>query len=271
MAVVVVLFAVLSVPFQGSAAPSSAGPKTYYLALGDSLAFGYQPNYDWSHGYADQWFTELQGQGVQTLVDYGCPGETSTTFIDGGCQYWFLQKSFHLGSQLTSALRFIRQHPGQVSPVSLDIGANDMLAQVSVSNCKIDDGRWTAALATLDDNMRQTILPKLTRALTSGGTRTGDLIIMNYYNPYQNLCPNSVAYAQELNQHLQVSAALFNVKVADVYTPFNVTTSLPGPDLCKLTWICMSPSDNHPTGGRLGEPGNGYGAIMGAFQLAAGY
>jgi len=27
------------------------GPKQHYLALGDSLAFGYQPNQDYSHGY----------------------------------------------------------------------------------------------------------------------------------------------------------------------------------------------------------------------------
>jgi hypothetical protein len=30
------------------------GVKSHYLALGDSLAFGYEPNLNWSHGYAQQ-------------------------------------------------------------------------------------------------------------------------------------------------------------------------------------------------------------------------
>lgn len=271
LALLVALLGILAVPFQGNAATGTVGPKKYYLALGDSLAFGYQPNYDFSHGYADQWFADLQFQGVQTLVNFGCPDETSTTFINGGCKYWWLQKSFHLGPQLNSALSFIRNHPGQVSPVSLDIGANEMLDNVDPATCTVNVDKWNLALATLDDNLTNTILPKLTRALKSGGIPTGDLILMNYYNPYQVLCPNSKQYAEQLNSHLQQDAARFGVRVADVYTAFNVVQTLPGPDLCKLTWICSTQADIHATGGRLGEPGNGYGAIMGAFELAAGY
>lgn len=36
------------------ASPSSpSGSKEYYLALGDSLAFGFQPDLDFRHGYVD--------------------------------------------------------------------------------------------------------------------------------------------------------------------------------------------------------------------------
>src|SRR5262245_31228239 len=35
-----------------------AGVKEYYLGLGDSLAFGFQPNFDFTHGYVYQWYAE---------------------------------------------------------------------------------------------------------------------------------------------------------------------------------------------------------------------
>src|SRR5579864_8789605 len=51
------------------------GPKAIYLALGDSLAFGYQPGLDWKHGYADDWFTDdLARKGTRRLENLGCAG-----------------------------------------------------------------------------------------------------------------------------------------------------------------------------------------------------
>src|SRR3954466_6984582 len=65
------------------------GPRPqHYLALGDSLAYGFQPNGDHTHGYVDDFFTFLQNQGVQDHQNLGCPGETSSSFINGGkCPY----------------------------------------------------------------------------------------------------------------------------------------------------------------------------------------
>lgn len=63
-----------------------AGPRPqHYLALGDFLAYGFQPNDDHTHGYVDDFFTFLQSRGgVQDHQNLGCPGETSSTFISGG-------------------------------------------------------------------------------------------------------------------------------------------------------------------------------------------
>src|SRR5216684_5678462 len=77
----------------GAGAPSLGhpfhlvGPKQHYLALGDSLAFGFQPNGDFTHGYVPDFFQQdLQKDGVKDFLNLGCPGETSTTFITGGCR-----------------------------------------------------------------------------------------------------------------------------------------------------------------------------------------
>src|SRR5437667_12810640 len=72
----------------GSTQPkSSTVLKQQYLALGDSLAFGVQPNGDFTHGYVNDLFQVLQNEGTQKVTNYGCPGETSTTFITGGCPF----------------------------------------------------------------------------------------------------------------------------------------------------------------------------------------
>jgi hypothetical protein len=55
----------LSAPAVG-AASAVTGPKQHYLALGDSLAFGFQPDGDFAHGYVSDLFAVLQGKGRKT-------------------------------------------------------------------------------------------------------------------------------------------------------------------------------------------------------------
>src|SRR5579859_2845936 len=240
-----------------------AGPKTYYLALGDSLAFGYQPNLDFSHSYPQQWYSSnLSKKHVKSYTNLGCNGETSYTFINGGCPYAYLLHTYYLGSQLNAAVSFIKSHAGQVSPVSLDIGANDLLPDINPSTCSISSN-WSTDLANLDTRLTGTILPQLTAALTVNGTRSGDLVMMNYYDPYQNICPNSLAYVQTLNSHLANDAAQFNVPVSDVYTAFGGSTT-PNPNICTDTWMCSIYRNIHATT-------TGYGVIANTFATTTGY
>src|SRR5262245_17296162 len=75
-------------------APIFHPPKTYYLALGDSVTYGYQawkvradlPPSAFNTGYVDAFGGRLrQIRPAITIVNYGCPGETSLTFIAGPC------------------------------------------------------------------------------------------------------------------------------------------------------------------------------------------
>lgn len=244
-------------------ASSFVGPKYYYLALGDSLAFGYQPNLNWSHGYAQQWYSNLQQHGAKSFTNYGCNGETSATFVNGGCPYSYFLHNYYSGSQLNAAVKFIKGHAGQVSPVSLDMGANDLLPDINASTCAVS-ASWTTDLANLDARMTGTILPQLTAALTgSNGARTGDLVMMNYYDPYQNQCPNTVSDVEQINQHLASDAAQFGVPVSDVFTAFG-GAAVPDPNTCNYTWMCSSYKDIHATT-------TGYGVIAGAFEAGTGY
>src|SRR5262249_58957264 len=69
------------------ASPAQAPPASYYLALGDSLARGVQPNAAGisvmtSDGYPDQVYAALHPSrpGLR-LVKLGCPGETTVSKI----------------------------------------------------------------------------------------------------------------------------------------------------------------------------------------------
>lgn len=244
-----------------SSSPAIVGPKANYIAAGDSLAFGYQPDLNWDDGYSNFFFTNLKGHGETDYDNYACPGETSTTFIKGGCPFSLLKKTLYTGPQLPAVIKFLHKHAGTVSPLTLDIGANDVLRDINSSNCTVN-ANWNTDLATVDANLTKIILPQLAAALTVNGKLTGDLLLMGYYDPLQNVCPNSVPFVQQLNQHLQADAHGFATFV-DVFTPFGGATT-PNPNTCNFTWICSAFHDIHAKDA-------GYSVIATAFEHAAGY
>jgi hypothetical protein len=163
-----------------SPATTLIGPKADYLALGDSLAFGFQPNLDFSHGYADDFYSNLRGHGVSHYANMGCPGETTITMINGGCSGSILKKYLYIGPQLQAAVDYLHWHAGQVSPVTLDIGVNDFLAKgdINYSTCAVSSS-LNSDMATMDYNISHIILPELVAAMTVSGKVTGDLFLLN--------------------------------------------------------------------------------------------
>jgi lysophospholipase L1-like esterase len=103
------------------------GAAVYYLSLGDSLATGVQPigaqnrQYRTEQGYADQLAT-LARRHVPNLrtVKLGYPGESTSTMIEGGLT------DYPHGSQLATAVAFLRARRGSVAFVTLDVGFNDL-------------------------------------------------------------------------------------------------------------------------------------------------
>jgi lysophospholipase L1-like esterase len=241
--------------------PALVGPKAYYMAIGDSLAFGYQPDLNWADGYSTDFSDNLQSHGMQDYDNLACPGETTTTMSNGGCPYPYLRKYFYTGAQLAAAVSYLHSHSGQVSPVTLDIGANDMIPDLNSSNCSVS-ANWENDLATVDHNIRTIILPQLVAAMTVNGHVTGDLLLMNYYDPYQNVCPNTVPYIQEINAHLAADASGYATLV-DVFTPFGGATT-PNPNICNYTWMCSIFNDIHAKSA-------GYSVMASAFERAVGY
>ncbi len=243
---------------QSGLATALVGPATTYLALGDSLAFGYQPSKDFAHGYVNDFFQDLQNHSVKQLNNLGCSGETSYTMILGFCP----GAPKGTSPQLAAALSYLSAHAGHVSPVTLDIGANDVLHDFDLKTCTVNKVLFYTNLAILDADLKVIILPLLHRALTVKGRLTGDLLVMNYYDAFQNLCPGLLSYVQTLNRHI-ADDIKGQATLVDVFGAFGGTQT-PNPNLCSYTWMCNNPPDIHATN-------KGYGVIAGAFEAQAGY
>jgi lysophospholipase L1-like esterase len=206
-------------------APTGGADPTphYYVALGDSLSRGYMPGVgDSDQGYADDLFATLQARDPSLqLVKLGCSGETTGTMITGGkCT-----DRYPLGtSQLDVAEQFLRDHRGQVTYLTLDIGAND------VDGCapggSIDPACVTKGTLTIVQNL-DTILAGLTAA--SG--RLPRSIGMNYYDPFlqqwlngpqgQLVAAASVTLLEGINTAESAEYVLYGWRVADVATAFH--------------------------------------------------
>src|SRR6185437_11231637 len=122
--------------------PAEALGPHYYMALGDSLSFGYQPNLDFSSGFADDIFNTLHKANVTAVVNYACAGETTTTMIQGGCVGRFAHHGSYTGPQLRASVDFLKSanNYGRVSPITLAIGANDVLPAWDPTTCSITAG-----------------------------------------------------------------------------------------------------------------------------------
>lgn len=249
----------------GVKSPLSALSPHYYMALGDSLSFGYQPNLDFSSGFVDDIYKKLHSVGVTSVVNDACAGETTETMINGGCAARFAHKGSYTGAQLQAAISFLEnsRHQGRVSPVTLEIGVNDVFTDLDPTTCSVGPNA-NADLATMDTNLTQTILPELLKALaTPTGASAGDLHMLNYYNPFVKECSNSANFVHILNDHLQKDAAQFRIPVVDVYSAFGGDADMAS-HICDYTWMCDSRfHDIHPTN-------KGYGIIAGAVERTLG-
>jgi lysophospholipase L1-like esterase len=269
--------------------PKLVPPKGSYLALGDSLAFGYQqakfnalfPNEDpaaFNTGYVDDFAASLARikhggiwhRGIDT-TNYGCPGEWTDSFLGAApCPYSppFPLHDPYAGSQMDAALSFLRAHRGRTSPVTIDIGANDVLHVVNACNanpapfpdptsCIV--GQAPATFAHIGQNL-DTILGRIQAA--AGRT---ELIVVGVYNPLVvTLGPSSDALTAQLNSVMASVAAAHNARFADPLPVFNPPGPNEIPTICALTAICTPLHDIHPTDA-------GYQALADVVFAASGY
>jgi lysophospholipase L1-like esterase len=240
-----------------AAAPAVAAPPSqqYYLSLGDSVAFGYQPDLvaagdldaaDYV-GYAED-FAAMHPH--LTLVNFGCPGETTGTMLAGGCPWpGTLHDSYGTApSQAAAAVAFLTAHPGQVSLISIDIGSNDLLALVDSCTAAADPlacvtAGVPATLAKLAANY-QVLLAELSAAAPSA-----ELVLFNYYNPLALQLPGSDALAAAASGVVDQLAAAFHARVADAFSAMNHEAGSPAERafLCSRSWECTSFRNIHPT------------------------
>jgi lysophospholipase L1-like esterase len=228
-------------------------PATYYLSLGDSLSVGYQPGLgNTDQGYADQLFPGLKAAVPSLeLVKLGCRGETTTTMLKGGiCGY-------DQGSQLATAVKFLRDHPGRVRYLTIDIGGNDINRCVK-GGSSIDSRCIVGAVRTVAANLWAIV----SKVRATGGT-SPVYAGMTYYDPVlaswltgksgQALAKASVPLVGAVNDMERMLYSWAEFRVADVSRTFatgDFKTQVGGVPLnvsrlCQWTYMCLQ-KDIHP-------------------------
>lgn len=249
----------------GSQRPVYQPPQRYYLALGDSMAYGFQPTKakpgaratDFDTGYVDVFAKRLRQLSPKlTVVNYGCPAESTVSFTRGRCPGLAEGAKVHdadRGAQLKAARAFLRAHPGQVSPITLSLWGGDL---VPLSKKGKHARRAIAAFGS----RFASILKELRAAAPAA-----EIIVTGAWN----LEPDKFAAVEPLYRAVEAAieagAAASRARVADMFTALNGAGSVARrrARLCSLTFLC-SQGDPHPTDA-------GYRAMARAFVSASGY
>jgi lysophospholipase L1-like esterase len=249
----VIALALGLVLFAGPGAAASEDDHPSYLALGDSVVFGYIAGDGFAYvnaknfvGYPDYVGRDLKLEAVNA----SCPGEASGGFMfavgvaghnDNGCVPFKARFPLHVSyegaaTQMAFATRFLATQP-DTRLVSLGIGANDAFILQRV--CGADQGCLVAGLAAMSANI-DTIL---------GGIRAtgyhGVLEVVNYY-ALDYADPASVQGAELLNHFVTASAAKHGAVIADVFTAMQSSAAVAGGHTCEAGLLNIGTSSPAP-------------------------
>jgi lysophospholipase L1-like esterase len=198
------------------------------------------------------------------VVDYGCPGESTVTFVRGGCEGLAEGAKLHdpyRGSQLGAAVSFLRAHPGQVGPVTLTLFGNDWFPLFDTCKGKLACVRERAPGEIAAFGTRLTSILQRLRAAAPAA----EMIVTGAWN----IDPGSLEQLRPVYRSLDAAiaraASASRARFADTLPVFNPPGSLPARKarLCAYSFIC-SKGDPHPTDA-------GYRAIADAVAAASGY
>lgn len=241
-----------------SLAPSAAAEdiprNTRYLALGDSIAFGYNPlvipvNLDKYVGYPEI-VSDLTHRKV---ANASCFGESSGSFLvlgapDTGCAQWRASLPLYVsysGTQMQYALDYLQANLKKTDLITIDIGVNDL--GVLLASCNFD---LTCASSELPST-----LAAYAQNLTAifGGIRatgyTGPIVAVTPYAVNYN-DPVEVSGLIALDGVLAQVASAFDVQVADAFDAFLAADVPYAGDSCAAGLLIKLPNgtcDIHPS------------------------
>jgi lysophospholipase L1-like esterase len=252
-------------PIQSAAAaPARAATSSAaYLALGDSVSFGYRepntsppPNYSKPGtfvGYPEDVAVAL---GLR-VANAACPGETSVSFIalgvpSNGCENspgggpgyrtLFPLHVSYPSTQLEYALGFLSMHP-DTRLVTLMIGANDafLCQETTPDHC-------TSELPSVLDQISTDVAGILSAIRNLAGYH-GRIVMVTYYSlDYANPLDNLESLA--LNAAMDRLVARYGAIIADGYGAFKTAAAHSGGDTCKaglLTQLTTGGCGIHPS------------------------
>jgi len=252
------------------AAPISADPVTgtdangTYLALGDSVAFGFvpadaapAPNYEDAHSFLG--YPEFLAQQLnERVTNASCPGETSTSMLvagapSNGCENLpgsptgyrtlFPLHAEYQGTQMEYALHYLAAHQ-HTRLVTLGVGANDLFlcAETTPDGCRSPLELLGVATAI------STNLTTMFQELRGTGYQ-GPIVVLTYYSlSYTD--PAQLQTAEFLRSVLESATSLNGGIVADGFDAFAGPSAAFGGDPCAAGLLIKLPDGTcniHPS------------------------
>jgi lysophospholipase L1-like esterase len=229
--------------------------STKYLALGDSVAFGFTPlapkpgDLKDYHGYP-----EIVSKGVHLQVaNASCFGETTGHFLslqapDTGCQAWraaFPLFAEYSTTQMDYAVAYLKEsHKAEL--VTIDIGINDL--GVLLKGCQGSPTCFAAGLPAVLASYQANLTTIFSRIRFEAGY-TGPIVAVTIYtNDYTDL--QTLGPISALNTVLAGVATVFHAQVADAFTAFGVASIPTGGNACTAGLLIPLPAggcDIHPS------------------------
>jgi lysophospholipase L1-like esterase len=253
-----------------SALPASATPvggpaaNGTYLALGDSVAFGYvppqavpPPNYRDADSFVG--YPEDVAQALRIRVsNASCPGETTDSMlvagvVSNGCENslgssigYRTEFPLHVqyrGTQMEYALKYLAVHR-HTRLVTIDIGANDVfLCQETTT----DGCTSTAEIQTVLQEI-QTNLAAIYAQIRDVAHYRGLLVALTYYS--LSYAPGQVAGTELLDSAIASVTEKFGGKVADGFVAFEGPSLAAGGSPCAAGLLIKLPDGTcniHPS------------------------
>jgi lysophospholipase L1-like esterase len=198
-----------------------------------------------------------------TVVNYGCPGESTATFISGPClaqQFGFALHDEFSGSQLDAALAFLRAHPGQVSPITVTLWSNDIRELVASCDDFACVAQGAPALVAQISSNLATILGRLRTEAPDA-----EIIVTGAWDSFLDTLEFADPLFQFLNASMAEATASARARFADPFPIFNPQGDLQAEIAaqCTMTLLC-SENDSHPSD-------IGYAALADLVFEASGY
>ena len=234
-----------------------------YLALGDSVSFGYQeptvvPAPDYTNAANFVGFPEVIASDLHLkLTNLACPGETSSSLINDSAQSFGCETSLttttpayrptfplhtkYSGSQLSAAVKYLKANP-RTRLVTLMVGANDYFLCVATTadQCQ-SPTEQIGVVGTVAKNVRTIVT-----TLRNKAHYNGQLVLVGYY-----ATSSALATATEgLDAQIKQAGHGFKIEYANAFNSFAAASVHAGGTACSaglLTELSTGGCGVHPS------------------------
>jgi lysophospholipase L1-like esterase len=252
-----------SVPASAASTARASAPTGTYLALGDSVAFGYiPPNAVPPPNYLDPsslvGYPEDAGRALRlSVANASCPGETTGSMIAVGAQSNGCENSIgspvgyrtvfplhvkYANTQLAYAIRYLASHPN-TQLVTIDVGANDaFICQATTADHCFSE--FAALLNQVEQNLKT-----IYTGIREAAHYQGNLVALSYYSTTYT-SPLLVAEVKALNSAIAKATKQFGGIVANGFQVFKDASLPHGGDPCAAGLLIKLPDGTcniHPS------------------------